>query len=170
MISYKINYNMQKTLCLVLAAVLFVTANSACVSGQFPTGGVRPDSAKGECSPCHPLCKTCTTFGACYTYVDSLKGLDRATTPVTALCSGVSLMGSTVGYNSNNNSCDRCMDGCSSCAVDYNVCTSCYAGWDYDRNGGQCIRATLGLAAVVLALSALTLLIVIITCICACKL
>ena len=61
------------------------------------------------------------------------------------------------------------MEGCAGCSVDYNVCSSCRAGWDFDRAGLQCLRATLGLAAVVLALSVLTLLVGVLTCICACK-
>lgn len=59
---------------------------------------------------------------------------------------------------------------CEKCIIDYDECIKCKIGWDYDRNKNKCIRATLGLAAVVLALSAIFLILAVITCICACKL
>lgn len=160
---------MQKTISFLLIATLLTSAYAACGDGFFATVGTRPDSTKGECTPCHPLCKTCSNAGSCDTFQDKVKGIDRQNSNA-LLCTGTSLTGSSIGYNTNNDSCDKCFDGCESCMIDYNYCMTCKTGWDFDQNGLQCIRATLGLAAVVLALSVLTLLFVIITCICACKL
>ena len=47
------------------------------------------------------------------------------------------------------------MDGCVSCIYDYDFCTSCKAGWDFNRGGYNCLRATLGLTAVNFVLSVL---------------
>ena len=158
---------MQKILYVFLALCLFHTAYSACADGSFATTPV-VDAAKGNCTLCFPLCTTCTTVTACTTFIDRLKGVNRTTN--TALCSGATITGSALGYNKNSDTCDRCADGCASCSIDYDVCIDCKSGWDFDRAGLTCTRATLGLAAVVLALSALTLIVVVITCICACKL
>lgn len=73
-------------------------------------------------------------------------------------------------YNKNENACGRCADGCLSCVVDYDYCYDCLDGWDWDRSSMKCVRATLGLAAVVLALSVLTLIFGVIICLLACKL
>ena len=159
---------MQKILYVFLALCLLHTVNSACGDGTFATAPV-PQDSKAECTICFPLCMTCASMGACDTYSDKVKGVDRSVTPNTPLCAGVGLANS-VGYNKNNDSCDSCNVGCATCAFDYDLCTSCKEGWDFDRNAYACTRATLGLAAVVFALSALTLLVGVITCICACKL
>lgn len=158
---------MQKILYVCLALCLLQTVHSACADGTYATVG-GPDATKGDCTVCFPLCATCNAAATCLTYIDRVKGVDR--TANTAYCAGASTTGAAVGYNKNNDSCDRCMDGCLQCSIDYDICIKCKSGWDFDRAGLQCIRATLGLAAVVLALSVLTLLIVVITCICACKL
>lgn len=129
------------------------------------------DTSKAKCLACHPLCKDCTGSPTnCANYIDKIQGLDRAVAPGTIVCPGASATYGVIGYNKQTDSCDQCIAGCSACLIDYNICSSCKAGYDFDRVNGQCIRATLGLAAVVLALSVLILLVVIITCICACKL
>lgn len=118
-------------------------------------------SDKGQCGVCSPICKTCTTSASnCVTYIDKVKGLSN----------GIPICNLAGKYNSAKDICDNCLEGCSACLIDYNICSSCKAGWDYDRKNGQCLRATLGLAAVVLALSVLMLLTGVISCICACKL
>lgn len=166
---------MQKILYAFLALCLFYTAYSqaavTCPDGQFVSPG-NVDPAKGSCSMCLPWCVTCTSSSGCTTFIDRLKGVDRAPATQVVLCAaqGASALPANIGYNKANDQCDRCADGCDSCVVDYDLCAACKEGWDFDRNNFQCIRATLGLAAVVLALSALTLIVVVITCICACKL
>lgn len=161
---------MQKIVYVCLALCLLQSAYSACADGTFTSTPAGPDAAKGECSTCLPVCVTCSSWGGCTTHIDKVKGVDRAVSPQTVLCSGASATGATVGYNKNNDSCDRCADGCADCALDYDICYTCKQGWDFDRNGFACLRATLGLSAVVLALSVLTLLVLVFTCICACKL
>lgn len=160
--------SMQKILFALLALCLFQTAFSACADGTY-TNPAPTDSAKGLCIVCSPVCNTCNSTG-CITYLSKFKGLNTSSTPIVPYCLQSIGVGSLIGYNSKTDTCDQCIDGCSGCIFDYDVCTSCKAGWDFDRAGLQCLRATLGLAAVVLALSALLLVVVVITCICACKL
>ena len=98
-------------------------------------------------------------------------GLDRSVSPHTPLCqfAGASWIGGTYGYNKNLDVCDRCMDGCEQCVIDYNVCITCQAGWDIDLTNYQCKRAVLGISATNLSLAVLVLIFNIITCACACK-
>ena len=151
-----------------LALCLLHTTNSACADGTFTTTPV-PQDSKAVCTLCFPLCLTCSTATTCDTYVDKVKGVDRSTTPPTVTCASASVSAG-YGYNKNNDSCDLCAVGCVKCAFDYDLCVECKEGWDFDRNAFACTRATLGLSAVVLALSVLTLLVGVITCVCAFKL
>lgn len=121
----------------------------------------------GTCTSCLPVCKKCTSAATCTEYISKIKGIDS--TP-TNICSGANAYGGVVGYNSNTDTCDKCLKGCFYCAVDYNICYGCEAGWDFDQNNLQCTRATLGLAATVLALSVLSLIAGIVTCILSYKL
>jgi hypothetical protein len=165
---------MQKILYVFLALCLLQTAYSACADGTF-TNPDAPANGKAACVQCFPGCTTCNSDSACITYIDKLKGIDRSdpASPTTLCSSGggnvVGFLG-TWGYNSKVDACDRCFDGCANCAFDYDYCTSCKEGWDFDRNGMACTRATLGLTAVVFALSAITLIFAVLTCVCACKL
>ena len=76
----------------------------------------------------------------------------------------------TYGYNPEDETCDRCADGCTSCIYDYDVCGSCKVGWDYNRGDRACLRATLGLTAVNFVLSILVLAGAVLTCLKASKL
>lgn len=160
---------MQKVIFALLALCLLKEAYSACSDGSFSTSPVPPDG-KAECTACLPFCTTCTTFSTCRTAIDKIKGVNRDVTPNTFLCPFVSWTGGSYGYNKEKDYCQLCIEGCQSCVVDYNICLTCRSGWDMDVAGLQCLRATVGLAAVVLALSVLTLLVGVLTCICACKL
>lgn len=71
---------------------------------------------------------------------------------------------SSIGYNSATERCEYCTEGCSTCYVDVDVCTSCRAGYEYHPDSFTCARAELGLAAVILAVSALILILGIIGC------
>lgn len=161
---------MQKVIYALLALCLLQGAYSACGDGSFTTSPAPGDAGKAECTACLPFCTTCTTSLSCTVASDKIKGVDRSVSPNTFLCSTASYTGAVVGYNKEKDQCQFCMEGCSACAVDYNVCIQCRTGWDFDRPNYACLRATVGLAAVVLALSVLTLLIGVITCVCACKL
>lgn len=124
-------------------------------------------ASHGTCTTCPPVCTKCTSASVCTGFISKVKGVDS--TPA-KLCTSASISYGYVGYNSNTDTCDPCVKGCEYCVIDYNICYGCEAGWDYDANNFQCTRATLGLAAVVLALSVLILITGIITCILACKL
>lgn len=142
-----------------------ISQAATCADGLYVTTS-NPISDKGQCSVCPALCKTCTGASGCTTYVDTVKGL----TSGTPICAAGFYLGATTAYNPTKDICDNCMEGCASCGIDYNICTSCKQGWDFDRKNLKCLRASLGLAAVVLALSVLSLLVGVISCICACKL
>jgi hypothetical protein len=160
---------MQKILAVVfLGFILQVNLTTqGCPDGTFTSAGGSDMANHGTCTSCFPICTTCTSQSVCTAYISRVKGVDS--TP-TKLCLSASVMGSSIGYNSNTDTCDPCMKGCALCGIDYNICYGCDAGWDFDQNGLQCVRATLGLAAVVLALSVLVLIVTIISCILACKL
>lgn len=158
---------MQKLLALVFLGCLIQVGLTQCPAGTYVSVGGADNANFGKCSACLPVCATCTSGAACDTYISRVKGVDS--TP-TILCPGATPMSTTYGYNSNTDLCDNCVKGCTTCAIDYNICYGCDAGWDFDQNNFQCIRATLGLAAVVLALSVLILIVTIISCILACKL
>jgi hypothetical protein len=160
---------MQKYLALfLLGCLLQVSLSQTCGDGTYASAAGGADMTNyGACTICMPICTKCTSQSACTAYISRVKGVDS--TP-TILCSGATPAGGQVGYNSNTDTCDQCMKGCAYCAIDYNICYGCDAGWDFDQNGLQCVRATLGLAAVVLALSVLILVVGVITCILACKL
>ena len=160
---------MRVLLSILLALCLLQSAYSQCADGTF-TNPTIINADKGACVGCREACATCTTVSACTEYKSSFSGIDRATTPGTLYCSGSSMFGSLYGYNKAKDYCDYCIEGCETCVIDYDYCIKCRVGWDYDRTQNKCIRATLGLAAVVLALSALFLILAVITCICACKL
>jgi len=158
---------MQKLIAVVLLGCLIQGSLSACTDGQFTTPSGSDLANHGTCSSCWPVCQTCTSAAGCDKYISKVKGVDS--TPA-ILCTGAAATGGVVGYNSGTDTCDNCMRGCALCAIDYNICYACDAGWDFDAAGLQCVRASLGLAAVVLALSVLILVIGIISCILACKL
>jgi hypothetical protein len=124
---------MQKILYVFLALCLLQTAHSACADGTF-TNPDAPANGKAACVQCFPGCTTCNSDSACITYIDKLKGIDRSDPAApTPLCTGVAFLG-TWGYNSKVDACDRCFDGCGTCAFDYDYCTSCKEGWDFDRS------------------------------------
>lgn len=154
----------------LLALCIIQVAFSQCSTGYIPHTSW--DVTKALCAQCHPICKDCQSSTTnCLNYLDAVQGVDKTGgAPGVLICPQANRFGAAYGYNKQTDTCDECMTGCASCLIDYNICGTCKAGYDYDRINGQCIRATLGLAAVVLALSALILVVVIITCICACKL
>lgn len=135
-------------------------SQATCTDGFYLTGS-NPVADKGQCTQCGLICKTCASSAGCTTYTDRVKGLT----------SGVpTCLSATYAYNPTKDICDNCIEGCITCHIDYDICSYCKQGWDFDRKNFQCLRATLGLAAVVLALSVLSLLVGVISCICACKL
>ena len=159
---------MQKLLFVLLAASLIQASFSACADGTFANPYGAGATTKIECTNCLPFCKTCSSVTACLTYADNVfKGLDTATPPA-PICSGS--LTSPTAYSKNDDACGRCAEGCATCFVDYDYCTDCKAGWDWDRSAMKCVRATLGLSAVVLALSVLVLIFGVVTCILSCKL
>ena len=160
---------MQKILAAVFLGFILQASltTQACADGTYTSVGGSDMTNHGTCTTCFPICATCTTSTTCATYISKVKGVDS--TP-TKLCSSALVTGSSIGYNSNTDTCDPCLKGCAQCGIDYNICYGCDAGWDFDQNNLQCVRATLGLAAVVLALSVLVLIVTIISCILACKL
>lgn len=160
---------MQKITLVILATCLIQATFSACSDGTHANTYYTPTQSKAiECIQCLPFCKTCSDTVSCLTWNEgAFKGL-TSTSAVT--CSGTNSVTSTTGYNKDENACARCAEGCSTCYVDYDYCTNCKAGWDWDRSGMKCVRATLGLAAVVLALSVLILIFGVVTCILSCKL
>lgn len=101
-----------------------------------------------------------------------MKGISTSNTPLCVYADfyGAGYLGYGSGYNSATDTCSDCKAGCATCIIDYDICYSCAAGWDFDAANYQCIRASLGLAAVVLALSVLVLIVGIITCVLAYKL
>lgn len=158
---------MQGKFSIFLALLLIQGIYSQCSEGTWTnTRGVSAE--KGKCNVCLPACQTCTSATACTAIKSTFAGF---TSPTTLFCSSSSVAGTTVyGYNKNTDSCEFCKEGCLNCAIDYDFCTKCKGGWDYDRSKRQCLRATLGLAATILGLTALFLVLVVITCVCACKL
>lgn len=152
---------MRKVLALLIVFCFIQNTYTACTDGQFATTLGADTANHGTCTSCLPVCKTCTSATTCTTHISKIKGVDGSGNLYCAYPSG---------YNSNTDACENCAAGCSACYGDYNICTSCINGWDFDRNGLQCLRATLGLSAVVLALSVLTLIVGVITCILSCKL
>lgn len=159
---------MQRLVAGIVSLCLIQAAFSACAEGTFANGPVAGASKTIECAQCLPFCKTCNAAGACLTFTDNtFKGLNTAT-PAGPQCGGLSP--GILGYDKNNDACGRCADGCALCIVDYDYCLNCKAGWDWDRSAMKCVRATLGLSAVVLALSVLILIFGVVTCILSCKL
>ena len=115
---------MQKILFALLTLCIFQTAYSACSAGTY-TNGAAADTVKGACIVCSPLCATCdSTNGNCLTWNSKIKGINTATTPPTFHC-GPPSVASSIGYNFNTDTCDFCIDGCLTCAVDYNLCSDC---------------------------------------------
>lgn len=164
---------MNKALLLLIAlCFLHGCLSQTCSDGYYVSPAGPPDTTKGPCTKCNDMCATCSGGASCTTFIDRVTGVDRSVTPQTLLCAaqGVTIFGTTFGYKKASDTCDYCAEGCSACAVDYDICTDCKLGWDFDAKNRTCLRATLGLTATVLALSALILFLTIITCICACKL
>ena len=157
----------------VLIICMIQTVFSACSDGTFANTVDPLATTKIECTNCLPFCQTCSGATSCTKWKDGVfKGIDTTTTPSTPveICAGSNSVTSTSGYSKADDACSRCVDGCSVCFVDYDYCLNCQAGWDWDKSGMKCVRATLGLAAVVLALSVLTLIFGVIICILSCKL
>lgn len=161
---------MNKTLFSVLIALcLTSTALSACDAGYTElsstlrgTFGI-PDEI--DCVQCFFGCKDCEDDYSCndlFDYVDGASLVSGA--PDTICISGAHY------YNVNDDTCEECMTGCTSCAYDYDICTSCKVGWDYNRGGRSCLRATLGLTAVNFVLSVLVVAGGVLTCMKASKL
>lgn len=169
---------MSKIVSIVALFCLIQSICGACPDGTFTTALGGDIANHGTCTTCLPVCATCPDSTSCTTYISRVKGVDSTNAKKCTLsdAQGVGGAQSTynfgwgIGYNSNTDSCEDCKWGCERCAIDYDICYSCYPGWDFDANNMQCVRATLGLAAVVLALSVLVLIVGIISCILACKL
>lgn len=169
---------MNKLVSIVALFCLIQSIYGACPEGYFTSVNGADNANHGICTACLPVCKTCTDATSCTSFTSRVKGAETASTIKCQTGSVAGLGGNDyaysngygLGYNANINSCVDCKAGCEICAVDYDICYSCYAGWDFDEKNLQCVRATLGLAAVVLALSVLVLIVGIITCVLACKL
>ena len=162
---------MNKTLFSVLIALcLASTAYSACDEGYAELDTVTrgnygiPDEI--DCVQCFLGCKSCEDDYSCndlYDYVDGAS-LNSAGTPE------YTCVGGNHWYNPTDDTCEECMTGCTSCAYDYDLCLSCKVGWDYNRGGRSCLRATLGLTAVNFVLSVLVVAGGVLTCMKASKL
>lgn len=142
---------------------------TACPDGQYTNPSILV-AGKGDCMRCNAACSACDgATGVCTTYKDNFKGVSGS--PLAFTCSGTGSAASVAGaYNKNKDTCDRCVEGCAACYIDYDYCTSCQTGYDWDKSGYKCVRATLGLAAVILALSVLTLIFGVVICLLSCKL
>ena len=61
------------------------------------------------------------------------------------------------GYNYETDRCEYCAGGCAQCFIDVDRCISCKAGYEYHPDSYTCVRAELGLAAAILAVSIILL-------------
>lgn len=143
-----------KTFAIVLAALclLQLTSSQTCTNGYYlPSGATR-------CSRCSEFFTTCTD-AATGTIVTSLVGYTLVSGVATPYCPA-----GNGNYNKNTNTCDTlCKLGCASCSVDYDFCTECDNGftWNTDHT---CLPAVIGLEAASLALLAISLVFLIISC------
>ena len=116
---------MQKILAAVFLGFILQASltTQACPDGTLTSTGGPDMTNHGTCTSCSPACKTCAvSFSACVTYASMIKGVDS--TP-SMICASATTYGSTVGYNSNTDTCDPCLKGCAQCIVDYNFCYDC---------------------------------------------
>ena len=124
-------------------------------------------TSDADCFQCQLGCKKCSTDGSCDDMIDLVDGAEIVGALVVGYC------GSTYdirGYNPENEECDTCMTGCNECYLDYDLCTNCQVGWDYNRAGRSCLRATLGLAATNMCLAIVVVVGAVLTCLKASKL
>lgn len=151
-----------RKIAIIFVALGLISVSLSCGDGQYSIAAP-PVAGKGDCGRCNPICSTCNAAsaatGGCTAYKDTVKGVSGTT----ATCAAGS-------YNQGKDRCDSCAEGCTMCFIDYDICYECKQGYDWDRSGLKCVRASLGLAAVVLALSVLLLIFGVITCLLACKL
>ena len=164
---------MNKTLFSVLVALcLAISAHAACDTGfvelDSTTATANSISSDVNCVECNFGCKACDEDLTCNDLLDLIDGaeIDSSGT-IVGNCDNNLF---TYGYNPEDETCEMCADGCTSCLYDYDVCGGCRVGWDYNRGGRACLRATLGLTAVNFVLSVLILAGAILTCLKASKL
>ena len=173
---------MAKALLAVLVALTLInSAIGACDDGYFePSDTIRAAFSLDDsidCVQCSPLCRTCDEDGACDDLWDSVEGAEiDSNGDIQGVCGDnsvygmVSLTYTSAAYNKEDDNCSRCMEGCNQCVYDYDICTSCMVGWDYNRGGRACLRASLGLAAVNMILSIVLVVAGVLTCLKASKL
>lgn len=155
---------MSKALYVALVVLcLSQAALAGCPDGWTDNTG----SSDIDCIQCMPGCKKCSDVSSCDDLLDSVDGasLDGAGA-IDAICSA----GNGHAYNKKDETCDNCAEGCASCLYDKDLCGSCKVGWDYNREGRDCLRATLGLTAVNFVLAVVIVAAGIFTCIKASKL
>ena len=126
-----------------------------CASGYYDIG-----SSATRCKRCPAYFVSCSSPSN-GTAVKQISGYSTSITGAVGLtvpyCTGRS-------YNKDKNVCqDECKLGCASCIVDYDFCTDCSNGyiWNPDYT---CIPAVIGLEAASLALLAIGLVFLIISC------
>lgn len=159
--------------CALALLCLAQFVNTQCSAGYYEVNDGYGSGGK-ICRQCGVTCTACDANGACTTAI-AANGLvavvSGGSTSFTSVCASSpsgspdTYLAQPRGYNIGTDKCDRCMDGCTSCYVDYDKCTGCVSGYEFHRDSMTCARAELGLGAVVLALSILVLVLSIIGCI-----
>lgn len=143
-----------KTFAIVLAALCLAqfASSQSCSTGYYLASGAT------RCSRCDEVFTSCTdaSTGSIVTSIVGYTVVSGNASPYCPLGNGY--------YNKNTNTCDfLCKLGCATCRVDYDFCTECTNGftWNTDHT---CLPAVIGLEAASLALLAISLIFLIISC------
>jgi hypothetical protein len=72
------------------------------------------------------------------------------------------------GYNSKTKICETCVKGCAVCAIDYDYCVECDAGYIWNPNF-TCLNSVVGLSAASLAVLVIALILMVIVLVLICK-
>ena len=119
---------MQKIMAIIAVACLIQAGFSTCPDGTFTTPAGSDLANHGTCTTCPPFCLTCSGWMKCITYISRMKGYDPTTGNYlcpNAYTYGNYGSGQGVGYDSVTDTCRNCLDGCSTCSVDYDYCYQC---------------------------------------------
>lgn len=148
-------------------ALVVLCLSQAALAG-CPDGWADSTGTSGvECIQCVPGCKSCSDASTCDDLFDSVDGASiDGVGAIIAICDDAD----DHAYNKKDETCDNCAEGCSRCLYDKDLCAACKVGWDYNRDGRDCLRATLGLTAVNFILAVVIVAAGIFTCIKASKL